>query len=91
MQAIYLLVSALGINTCRKGRKWDWTEGEIGLLRSHNASANSDGNSEKWFFNILPSREQVFYLSISHTCHFLLNQYNLCNVINIADRYRVML
>lgn len=24
--------SALGINNCRKGRKWDWTEREIGLL-----------------------------------------------------------
>lgn len=83
-------MSALEINTCRKGRKWDWTEGEIGLLSNHNASANSEGNSEKRFFNILHSREQVFYLSISHTCHFLLNQYNLCNAINIADRYRVM-
>lgn len=47
---------------------------------------NSEEDSRKvFFFNIPPSREQMFYQDTSCTCHFLLNQSNLRNVINIAD------
>lgn len=80
-------MSALGTNTW-KGRKQNWTEGEIGLLSSHNASVILKRTLEKFFFfnffNIA-SREQMFYQDTSCTCHFLLNQSNLRNVINIAD------
>ena len=38
-------MSALGINTCKKGGKQDWTE--VGLLSSHSAIAHSESNSEK--------------------------------------------
>ena len=49
-------MSALGINTCKKGGKQDWTEGEVGLLSSHNAIANSERNSEKRLIPVLQGK-----------------------------------
>ena len=60
-----------------------------GLLGGPDASAHSEGNSEK--VNIPSSGEQVSYQSIWHTCHFLLNQPNLHDVTIIADQYSEVL
>ena len=49
-------MSAVGINTCKKGGKQDWTEGEVGLLSSHNAIANSERNSEKRLIPLLQGK-----------------------------------
>ena len=34
----------------------DWTEGEVGLLSSHNAIANSERNSEKRLIPVLQGK-----------------------------------